>query len=129
ARHALGADDGAATRLVLDHDGLTEQPSELFRRDAGAGIGRAAGSVGHDQADRTIGIGLRSPDSRNKRDTQPHQGGTALHYLLPNFAQGGTPCEAKAYPVRLESAGPDMPGFGMLGATRFRPNGTASGSI
>src|SRR6266853_1295705 len=125
----FGADDGAAARLVLDHDRLAQDLFQPLAEGARAGVGGAARRIGDDDANRPVRIGLGSTGARNDHNAGGRQHGTALHYLLPNFAQGGMPCEAKAYPVRLESAGPDMPGVGMRGATRFRSNGTASGSI
>ena len=63
----LGADDGAAARLVLDDHRLAQQSGELLGDDAGGGVGRSARRIGHDETDGPLGKGLRAAGGAERR--------------------------------------------------------------
>ena len=58
-RDEAGADDGARTGSIFDHDRLLQLLLKLLGNDARRGVDRAARRDRHDQRDRTIGISLR----------------------------------------------------------------------
>ncbi|MCY1557700.1 hypothetical protein D9M68_945700 [compost metagenome] len=63
-QHFLGADGARGARLV-DHNHIHAQGFAQDRRgDAGHLVGRAAGTPGHDQVDRTVGLPFLRGDQR-----------------------------------------------------------------
>ena len=83
----LGADDGAAARLVLDDYRLAKQSGELLGDDAGRGVGRSARRIGHDEADGPLGKRLRATGLRNGGHSRGSQKMPAFHVssVLPNL--------------------------------------------
>ncbi|KAG0923118.1 hypothetical protein G6F31_019643 [Rhizopus arrhizus] len=59
-----GTDRAGGAGLVFDDDGHAQARTQLFRQDAGAGVGGAAGRKRHPERDGLVGIGIGGVDGR-----------------------------------------------------------------
>jgi len=101
----LGADVAAATRAIVDNDGLAEpfrQPLSYQTRD---NIWRAAGASGDDPAQQACRIGLRPRDMRKGWERGSARGQMqkfpARKFHLPSLS----PASIGSFPPRLSRAG------------------------
>ena len=78
-RRRLHANDPARARPIFDHDLLAETFGEPLRNEAGQNIGAASSALGHDHAQRPIGVSL----GLHKRRTEQQQAGDAANETRP----------------------------------------------